>query len=947
MSNEGDRATVFRTTKVRTKLKGDCSWMQQRSDPEPEPQEEKPWVAEVRARRLNGAPTETSPVSSPTTPTPPPDKPATERAPTSGYLIRGVFTKTDNKPASSSTSNGISGTANYTKKPSESYKRIAPHTVRSGSESPVQTEGQLSPEEQDRRTEAASNVLKRSAVRQRSYVFSAAKKYDSTETAPDTSPVNSSPSFVAKRVEITDDDESAETPAAASSLPPSSSTPPIPATSPAAVPEPKPRARVQTSVKTTVDVSADEPVAPTVEETAPEPAKEVPPLVSLKEDTPAVAPEKNPFEHMKPGCTKVATPLPVLLPEYVGEVCRDPEPCDFGVSGKDDAPLQEPIPVSPAPVSPTPVSQAPVSPAPVPPAPVSAAPVCQAPVSPAPASPAPASPAPVSPAPASPAPASPAPESPVPVSPVPVSPVPVSAVTEDTVKTDPEPEPSSNQSSSADTLAALSDTLISFSTSSNSLLDTQEENDVSDPIALVPDSFKDDEPALAEEEEGPVDSHIEDSVEPEPTPALSNCVVITDDLLALTDGPEELAEPIPPSPGCWSQDLLSGPDSLSDPAKTSSTLDFLADDVIPINTAARSLSTEREEEKQIDETAEETQSSVEDSTDPLSSHVTTTTVTESSSADPFDPYPIGTTSPNSSSDLLQPLSAHSINSMSPTSPEEEDPSPAINMSGSALESLAEDIIPINTDTKSLSTGRSWTRTWETSTPECAATEESQEAVPAGHVEDQQTVVMFERKSTENDSPWDRWTSPTVYATTTNTEEEEEEEESPEDTETQTVTTITTVRETYSDPEPAMDRNGTGTHSSTLDREDAERVQTPEPESKKGFVYVKEYVNATELSLHNATDGSGSGSDYLTSSSSSYSYSSPSTFSRGSLSSTCTYCGELVGNDAKITIEHLNINCHPACFKCGVCSTPMGDLLYNMFLHGGTVHCESCYSKALD
>ncbi|XP_022607762.1 zinc finger protein 185 [Seriola dumerili] len=137
-----------------------------------------------------------------------------------------------------------------------------------------------------------------------------------------------------------------------------------------------------------------------------------------------------------------------------------------------------------------------------------------------------------------------------------------------------------------------------------------------------------------------------------------------------------------------------------------------------------------------------------------------------------------------------------------------------------------------------------------------------------------------------------------------------------------------------------------TYSRTVIEED-HRVQTPEPETKKGFVYVKEYVNATELSLHNARDTSDGGSDNLTSSSVDYSYSSPSTYSSGSLSSTCTYCGEQVGNDAKITIEHLNINCHPACFKCGVCSKPMGDLLYSMFLHGGKVHCESCYSKSFD
>lgn len=37
-------------------------------------------------------------------------------------------------------------------------------------------------------------------------------------------------------------------------------------------------------------------------------------------------------------------------------------------------------------------------------------------------------------------------------------------------------------------------------------------------------------------------------------------------------------------------------------------------------------------------------------------------------------------------------------------------------------------------------------------------------------------------------------------------------------------------------------------------------------------------------------------------------------SSGASSSVCTYCGELVGNDAKISIEHLNINCHTGCFK---------------------------------
>ncbi|KAJ3588257.1 hypothetical protein NHX12_011851 [Muraenolepis orangiensis] len=382
------------------------------------------------------------------------------------------------------------------------------------------------------------------------------------------------------------------------------------------------------------------------------------------------------------------------------------------------------------------------------------------------------------------------------------------------------------------------------------------------------------------------------SVEQEPVPEISNSIVLTDDLLFLTGGPVELDEPVPPSPGRWSQDLLGGPVSHS----VNNSLNLLADDVIPIDTEVRSLSahtTDQDDEWYKKST--DIPSSTEK--DPVSwgSQVTTTTVTTtSSSTDPFDPYPIGTTSPNSSEDLV---------SLHNTSPAEGDLDSGI----SALEALAEDVIPIDTDTK------------------------RQEEVPVSRGQDQQTLVTFERKSLENDSPWDRWTSPTVVTVAS-----PPEEESPGETETHTVTTVTTVRETYSDQEPAMDRALTG--------QDAQRVETPEP--KKSFVYVKEYVNETELSLHNARSDLGGGSEYLTSSASSYSYNSPTTYS-SSLSSTCNYCGELVGNEAKITIEHLNVNCHPDCFKCGICSKPMGDLLYSMFLHGGVVHCESCYSQTMD
>ncbi|XP_053284103.1 zinc finger protein 185 isoform X2 [Pleuronectes platessa] len=1208
MSKEGNRAAVFSTTKVRTKLKGDGSWLQRTSEPQAEAEEEvKPWLAEVRANRVNGAPIETSPGPSPTKPELPPNKPDAERAPTSGYLIRGIFTKLDEKTESSPTSNGSSGTTQFNKKASESYKRIAPHTVRPTSEN---QEDLLSNEEQEKRTEAASNVLKTSSVRQRSYVLSAAKKFELIDKAADTSPVINNVSFVAKRVEIVDDDEEAKTP------------PPVSSPSPVAYVAPAPTARPRGIEETNVKTAADEPVAPKVLGPLPHLLKEDP--------TPVSVTQKNPFEGLKPGCTKVATPLPELIPVLVEAVHKEPEPKEPDVSDQTDtslvkitpdlpnlvsttparavpesparlspalsstvpkppaplspaltstvpkppAPLspaltstvpKSPAPLSPAPTSTVPKSPAPLSPAltstvpkspaplspaptttvpkfpaplspaptstvpkppaplspaltstvpkspaplspaltstvpkspaplspaltstvpkspaplspaptstvPKPPAPLSPAltstvpkspaplspaltstvskspaplspaltstvpkspaplspaptstvpkspaplspaltstvskspaplspaltstvPKSPAPLSPAPTSTVPKSPAPLSPAltstvpkspaplsaaltstvpkspaplspaqtstvpkspaplspaltstfPKSPAPLSPAPTSTVPKSPAPLSPAltstfpeslaPVSTVTTITVMTEPEeePEPQSKPSpmtsSRVDTLAAFYDTLVPTSST----------------------SLKDDEPELAKEQGSPAESHSTESrAAEEPDPVFSIPEPMTDDLLAFDDGPQEAAVPVPQSPGRWSQDLLSGFDSEPDPAMTSGALDLLATDVIPFNTERRSPSVQREEEKQTDETAGETQShtetvtvttrtviitdqSEEDKADPWSSHMTTV-VTESSSADPFDPYPIGTTSPNSSSDLLQPLADISINSTPATFTENKDLSPEPH----------------------LGTQRSWARTWDTITPQQAGTEESQEAEPEDQAGDQQTMIMFERKSKENDSPWDRWTSPTVYTITTEEdeeedeeEEEEEEEESSKETRTETVTTVTTIREIHGEPEPAMDRYQTYTRSVT---QEERPVQTPEPETKKPFVYLKEYVNTSEESSHNARDETNSGLDYLTSSSTSYSYSSPSTYPSGPMSSSCTFCGKLVGDDAKITIEHLNINCHPDCFKCGVCDKDMGDLLCSMFLHGGKVHCESCYSKALD
>ncbi|XP_048086559.1 zinc finger protein 185-like isoform X3 [Alosa alosa] len=606
--SKDERTSVLRTTKVRTAIKGDSSWIQRRTEAEPEGEEDKPWLAEVRANRLNGAPTETSPVSSPTTKAPAStDTTQSTKSATSGYLIRGVFKKTDTNPTSST--NGLSApapTSNFTKKPSEVYKKIAPHTVRPSTEPTVQTEPQLSPEEVEKRTEAASGVLQNTkAARQRSYVLSAAKKYD---------------------------------------------------------------------VK-----------------------KEFPPVV--------------------------VTPKP--LP-------------------------QERI-----------------------------------------------------------------------------------------------PEPPAEQS--AETLSALSDTLISFNTEHTSPKQKQEVTPVVDLISSpVKDRITHTKPVLFEETKT-----VETSVVPEPIPEPSSDLH-NDDLVSLAQsGDVEQVDTPPSSPPAWSQDLL-GPESVpAQTKKTTGALDLLADDVIPIDTKRTSLSS-------TDDLLSPTET--------ITITTKTTIITEDSSVDPFDPFPKETMPIKSPVKLFDVLNTKT-SSPEPVSP--PSPIPDDSMPTDALVSLADDVIPIDTNTTRLITNRDWER-FDTKT------ESEEEEEPAASAD--MVSVRYERKSTDNDSPWDKWTSPTVY--TTKTEE------------------------------------------STID---ADQESTSSDSEKKGIVLLKEYVDDKR--------------DYST-------HSSLYDYSRDGNMSACTYCGELVGSDAKITIEHLNISCHPTCFKCAICSSPMGDLLFSMFLHNGMVHCETCYANVI-
>uniref|UniRef100_A0A8D0YJG0 LIM zinc-binding domain-containing protein n=1 Tax=Sus scrofa TaxID=9823 RepID=A0A8D0YJG0_PIG len=121
----------------------------------------------------------------------------------------------------------------------------------------------------------------------------------------------------------------------------------------------------------------------------------------------------------------------------------------------------------------------------------------------------------------------------------------------------------------------------------------------------------------------------------------------------------------------------------------------------------------------------------------------------------------------------------------------------------------------------------------------------------------------------------------------------------------------------------------------------------EPNSaSKGILFVKEYVNAGEVSsgkplssfydsISNIED-SCSMAEKLPFDSTPY----PEQISAG----ICTYCHREIRDCPKITLEHLGICCHDYCFKCGICSKPMGELLDQIFIHRDTIHCGKCYEK---
>ncbi|NWS76515.1 ZN185 protein, partial [Crotophaga sulcirostris] len=113
-------------------------------------------------------------------------------------------------------------------------------------------------------------------------------------------------------------------------------------------------------------------------------------------------------------------------------------------------------------------------------------------------------------------------------------------------------------------------------------------------------------------------------------------------------------------------------------------------------------------------------------------------------------------------------------------------------------------------------------------------------------------------------------------------------------------------------------------------------------TRKGVLFVKEYVNSSEL-LASPRYGRykplvpalGLEAACVT---------EESLFLHRSSDPVCSYCSREIRDCPKIIIEHLNICCHEYCFRCGICHKAMGDLLDKMFIHRDIVHCDKCYEK---
>ncbi|XP_024904938.1 zinc finger protein 185 isoform X1 [Pteropus alecto] len=117
-------------------------------------------------------------------------------------------------------------------------------------------------------------------------------------------------------------------------------------------------------------------------------------------------------------------------------------------------------------------------------------------------------------------------------------------------------------------------------------------------------------------------------------------------------------------------------------------------------------------------------------------------------------------------------------------------------------------------------------------------------------------------------------------------------------------------------------------------------------TSKGIVFVKEYMNASEVSsgklVSSRYSSVGSTEDSFDVEKNPPHDGTP--YPDRTTGEICTYCNREIRDCPKITLEHLGICCHDYCFKCGICSKPMGELLGQIFIHRDTIHCGKCYEK---
>ncbi|KAM9128255.1 zinc finger protein 185 [Pangshura tecta] len=199
--SEEDRKKIIRQMKVRTTLKGDKSWIYPQNSDNEEETKSSPLHSPCRSDKIDGGSPASASVTAHSNRLP-------SSKPTSGYLIRGVFTRTIDKTVPESTfySNGtqksIAAQAKSASLPhfssgykmtTEDYKKLAPFNVRQISVESDEEKPAFSPDEHKKRTEAANSVLRRTASRERSYVLSAAKKSNG-------SPTQEVPPFIAKSI---------------------------------------------------------------------------------------------------------------------------------------------------------------------------------------------------------------------------------------------------------------------------------------------------------------------------------------------------------------------------------------------------------------------------------------------------------------------------------------------------------------------------------------------------------------------------------------------------------------------------------------------------------------------------------------------------------------------------------------------------------------------------